>query len=541
MITVNRLQRLAFPLILCAGACVTQAVPIASVKVRQFQTASGDDTYQSFNAIDCQNGYAAFQAVISGNSDFDTLIWYWNGTSGSIAYRENVTDLTNHPIPGNPSSVEVGQIGLNVAVNRNGVVAYPCDLLIECANPNDPACDFNGEPIAVRGTDYAWGAADDQLICGLSSYDEFESLGVDSLGRVTALVVFRSGLATDDYVGRGSNSSDAVGLICQDDPVGDAGGGEWGDIKTATDLDIVSLTGTWYAIDQLGQVPSSQNLAAVVDGTSLLREGDDIHFWLDPQQDPDCDNPATLLDIDDISYSVWGHLLWTGQLAFGGDINANNNDVIGYDNFVILQEGQEITGVPNALEAYFGKLTGGGAARYISTDDNGNVAWSITVVATFPGDNFPQDPLDTYEEEVDVIMYNGQVIYTTYDLIDQNGDGQINANDFGAYFLRVNRDFVLDGVDEAWFIGAGNLSVGERNCVFRLTGLPSGTNPWRNGADCGPECQADLSGDGKVDQADLGILLANYELGAGGDVDGDGDTDQSDLGILLVEYEICGY
>jgi hypothetical protein len=49
----------------------------------------------------------------------------------------------------------------------------------------------------------------------------------------------------------------------------------------------------------------------------------------------------------------------------------------------------------------------------------------------------------------------------------------------------------------------------------------------------------DLTGDGCVDQQDLGILLAAYELSGEGDVDGDGDTDQGDLGILLANYDNC--
>ncbi len=49
----------------------------------------------------------------------------------------------------------------------------------------------------------------------------------------------------------------------------------------------------------------------------------------------------------------------------------------------------------------------------------------------------------------------------------------------------------------------------------------------------------DLNGDDCVDQQDLGILLAAYEVNGSGDVDGDGDTDQSDLGILLANYDNC--
>ncbi len=50
-------------------------------------------------------------------------------------------------------------------------------------------------------------------------------------------------------------------------------------------------------------------------------------------------------------------------------------------------------------------------------------------------------------------------------------------------------------------------------------------------------CTEDLNSNGVVDQPDLGILLASYEVDAGGDIDGDGDTDQADLGLLLAAYE----
>jgi len=51
-------------------------------------------------------------------------------------------------------------------------------------------------------------------------------------------------------------------------------------------------------------------------------------------------------------------------------------------------------------------------------------------------------------------------------------------------------------------------------------------------------CPGDLDGDNDVDQSDLGILLASYEINDGGDIDGDGDTDQADLGALLANYEL---
>lgn len=53
-------------------------------------------------------------------------------------------------------------------------------------------------------------------------------------------------------------------------------------------------------------------------------------------------------------------------------------------------------------------------------------------------------------------------------------------------------------------------------------------------------CPGDLDGDRRVDQADLGILLAAFGRGPQGDIDGDGDTDQADLGVLLSNWQrVC--
>jgi hypothetical protein len=46
----------------------------------------------------------------------------------------------------------------------------------------------------------------------------------------------------------------------------------------------------------------------------------------------------------------------------------------------------------------------------------------------------------------------------------------------------------------------------------------------------------DLDLDGVVGLADLGLLLASYEIDDGADINGDGVTDLADLGILLGEY-----
>lgn len=65
----------------------------------------------------------------------------------------------------------------------------------------------------------------------------------------------------------------------------------------------------------------------------------------------------------------------------------------------------------------------------------------------------------------------------------------------------------------------------------------AGFTMWVDGLRFSPQpCFGDLTGDGKVDQADLGLLLGDYGCTSGacvGDLDKDGDTDQGDLGALL--------
>ncbi|MFO0839520.1 MAG: hypothetical protein U1D55_13470 [Phycisphaerae bacterium] len=53
-------------------------------------------------------------------------------------------------------------------------------------------------------------------------------------------------------------------------------------------------------------------------------------------------------------------------------------------------------------------------------------------------------------------------------------------------------------------------------------------------------CLGDFNCDGMVSEADLGVLLAAWQVDAGGDLDGDGQTGESDLGILLGQWRsIC--
>ncbi|HUU94603.1 MAG TPA: integrin alpha [Phycisphaerae bacterium] len=84
--------------------------------------------------------------------------------------------------------------------------------------------------------------------------------------------------------------------------------------------------------------------------------------------------------------------------------------------------------------------------------------------------------------------------------------------------------------------GVGELAVGARGDDDG--GVNRGA-VWVLFLDGVPACPGDLNGDGCVDQADLGILLADWGCVGGdcpGDCDNDGDTDHADLGILLAHW-----
>lgn len=55
-----------------------------------------------------------------------------------------------------------------------------------------------------------------------------------------------------------------------------------------------------------------------------------------------------------------------------------------------------------------------------------------------------------------------------------------------------------------------------------------------------PTCAADLNGDGQVNGADLGLLLANWNGSGTGDLDGSGAVTGADLGELLAAWGACG-
>ena len=185
-----------------------------------------------------------------------------------------------------------------------------------------------------------------------------------------------------------------------------------------------------------------------------------------------------------------------GDYVFRGNLDGDTADdeVIIKNGVKFVQEGDTLPAIaPFTLENF------GTSAPVLITDD-GDVVWY--------GDwNNPDTGVDTgiflndtllVQEGVTVI--DGQVVGPIARLEDC-----LRASDNGRYI--IFEATLADGANGAFLIEIG--------------------------------CAGDLDGDGDTDQADLGILLADWGCTGGdcaGDLDGDGDTDQADLGILLADW-----
>ena len=153
------------------------------------------------------------------------------------------------------------------------------------------------------------------------------------------------------------------------------------------------------------------------------------------------------------------------------------------------------------------------------------------------------DPIAQYDHSEGVAIVGG-FVYRGSRLPMM--EGRYIFGDFARTFSNDGRLFYLDESDNIHefnlhnqaelgmsLLGFGQDANGEVYVMANAEGVPFGTSGVVFRIRLRP---GDLDGDGDVDQADLGALLAAYLQNAGGDIDGDGDTDQADLGILLANF-----
>ena len=102
--------------------------------------------------------------------------------------------------------------------------------------------------------------------------------------------------------------------------------------------------------------------------------------------------------------------------------------------------------------------------------------------------------------------------------------------------LPADRTFadVLAGADSIVF------TTGQPGLVFGLTDFDLRIDNVTITTNQGTACPADLNGDGLVDAADMGAMLALWgAAGSAADLNDDGVVDAQDLGLLLVEWGPC--
>jgi hypothetical protein len=516
MITANRLKLAALPALLLAGSAVHAQV--GQMMLRQFATASGSSTWQQFYNLDANElGQCAVTARVSSSSEFDTLVWYYDGSGGDIRFREGQTDLTCLPFTvGAGVEVKAGNMKTDIALNNLGDVGYIAQLAIECDDPDDPACDFNGRNAFIYNDAYTWGGADGQIggeyMCGSSStHNDVDIVNIQ--GPNSLIGRLRTGsISKDDQGGWGfclDGTPQWQTLFCEDETFGLPVGEYSGDI-IEEQLHTLRSNGKWYALLGFRNVPTSENRKVVYDGDVILSRGDEVFVF------PDLTTPVEINNLELVKMGADELPLWSGSVG--------SNDVVGFGRWVIATEGE-----PTGFTEYPDSTWGGSAVHSLAVDDAGNilVAWSITAT------------IDDEQQVLDVLVYNGELVMATGDTIDINNNGTPDDGNSFDQFLPFTKVDVGNRV--AWVICEANLSLGLRDIVMRVTGLPFGSNPYLTQPPFEKPCKGDLDNDGDVDLSDLGILLASFEVDDGGDTNGDGVTDLSDLGTLLAEFEVCFY
>ena len=155
---------------------------------------------------------------------------------------------------------------------------------------------------------------------------------------------------------------------------------------------------------------------------------------------------------------------------------------------------------------------------------------------TNPGNNVnrfrivPEDPFPIDPPFFQTVAGEFELSDSPYGTFDQGG----NLWEWTEIWVPASSTRLLRGgsfANEALTLKAG----------YRAFDFPPGLEHQYHGFRVGESVAGDLNGDGCVDLADLGILLADFGCTAGpgncpGDINGDGRTDLTDLGILLANF-----
>lgn len=273
--------------------------------------------------------------------------------------------------------------------------------------------------------------------------------------------------------------------------------------------------------------------SGTTDGAALLYDGQTDTFHLLAREG----EPSPVAGRDySVVYNVPVALNDAGDWAFRASLSGDfaDNGVIVVNGEIAAQEGMSVgSAVPGQVQL-------GSANANIEMDQHGNIVWYgawNALKADYCPDN---TDIDSTYVIFEGIFYNDQLLLEggVTEVHDVTIDGttyptlvvmDLPNTAFGGFALSpdgrslIVHAYLAEPSDDICTYSINNDSTPVAQVLLEV----------RLDED---EITGDLNGDGCVDLADLGILLAAYELDDGGDLDGDGDTDLADLGALLANY-----
>ncbi|MBL9148566.1 MAG: hypothetical protein JNM94_07720 [Phycisphaerae bacterium] len=165
------------------------------------------------------------------------------------------------------------------------------------------------------------------------------------------------------------------------------------------------------------------------------------------------------------------------------------------------------------------------------TNAAGQLSYVSPVIFTFVDPASPTTAWATtsFSLYTDYIGIGAQCSLIAYDIDGAIVDSDIKAEHSGVAATGTQYSVSGVGIAKVVFQGAGTQAVS--NIVF-ADPAPA----------CNVECAGDLTGDGLVDGADLGSILAAWGTSGGcpsADFDGDGTVDGADLSVVLAAWGAC--
>lgn len=165
------------------------------------------------------------------------------------------------------------------------------------------------------------------------------------------------------------------------------------------------------------------------------------------------------------------------------------------------------------------------------TTSGGALSYTDPVVFNFVDPASPSTPWTTtsFSLYTDYSGIGAVCSLVAYDIDGAVVDSDVKAEHSGLAATGTQYSVSGPGIVSVVFQGAGTQAIS--NIEFAEPAPP-----------CGVSCPGDLNGDGTVDGADLGLLLAAWGTTGGcpsADLNEDGTVDGADLGLQLAAWGVC--